>query len=90
MSHLCLLSTSKDIASNSVVMANPMDKPDMAHVGDPPSLLKVETNVMAKAMIKAAGNAMAGADPINEAVGGATTYHVAVAGAWRPHGIEVR
>ena len=90
MSHLCLLSSSQDVASNSVVMTNPMDKPDMAPVGDSPSFLKVETNVMAKGVIKAAGNAMAGDDPINKAVDGATTYHVAVAGGWRPRGIEVR
>ena len=71
-------------------MANPMDKPDVAPVGDPPSLLKVETNVMAEALVKAAGNAMAGADPIDEAVGGATTCHVAFAGAWRPRAMKVR
>ena len=55
-----------------------------------PSLLKVETNVMDKAVVKAAGNAMARADPIDEAMGGATTYHGAVAGVWGPGAMKVR
>ena len=62
-------------------MASPMKKP---------SLLKVETNVMAKAAVKAAGNAMARANPIDEAVGGAATNHGAVAGAWGPGAMKVR
>jgi len=70
----------KDIVSNLEAMASPMNKP---------SLLKVETNAMDKAGVKAVGNAMARADPIDEAVGGAATYHGAVAGAWGPGAMKV-